>query len=379
MSYQGLIFRNEGSKTVEIDIEGYIGYSWNDSDQTVIKTKEKMKKELKKISQLKADIIIVNINSLGGCVNHGISIHDLLAEHSAKIITKINGMTASSATIIAMAGDERRMSDNSLILIHQAMTWSGGNKKELEQTIDNLKKIDNTIAKIYAKSTGKTEDEMLTEMGKFNGRGEWLSAEEAKKFNFITEIFEPMKATAYFGNDVLQKYGFPKLPENISQENQNHENIEAVIDKASNSFFTKVKDLFSNNNKTQKETIMTKFKNVNTILKVESLTFTNGKCEVTEEQIEAINNGLGLKVQAEADRDTAQNDYNDTIEAIDGIDPAVADAETVENKVKVILNKLAEKPGAKASGTKKDKDDPDGSEAIENADEINNEVENLVN
>ena len=106
------IVENSATDTAVIDIEGRIGGGFWDSDQDSKNTKEKMKKELKKIADIKAKNIVVNINSLGGDVNHGLAIHDLLAQSKAKVTTNVNGMTASVATIIAQAGNVRKISDN---------------------------------------------------------------------------------------------------------------------------------------------------------------------------------------------------------------------------------------------------------------------------
>ena len=73
---------SKANKVVEIDIEGIIGGSfWEEENEDSVNTKEKMRAELKAISAAKADTIIVNINSFGGSVTHGISIHDMLAQH----------------------------------------------------------------------------------------------------------------------------------------------------------------------------------------------------------------------------------------------------------------------------------------------------------
>jgi len=214
MQYQGLKFQNKADKTIEIDVEGYIGWDPWDSPENQANTKEKMKAELKKLAQLDAETIVVNINSYGGDVNHGISIHDLLAEHKAHIITKVNGMTASAATIIAIAGDERKMSDNALFLVHNASTIGWGDKNDLKTAQEDLKKIDDRIANIYAKATGKDKQEMLDLMNEEKGRGKWLTANEALQKGFITEIYEPLQAAAYFSNDILKRYGLPPSPEN---------------------------------------------------------------------------------------------------------------------------------------------------------------------
>ncbi|MFK5893742.1 MAG: Clp protease ClpP [Pseudomonadota bacterium] len=241
MKYIGLQFSNKSDKVAVIDIEGYIGWDPYDSPDDQIRTKGKMKAELKKITAIKAETIIVNINSYGGDVNHGISIHDLLAEHSAKVITKINGMTASSATIIAMAGTERQMSDNALFLVHNASTWGGGDKNDIKMVLADLETIDGRIANIYSKITSDSKENMLDLMDENNGYGKWLTADEAKDLGFITDVFEPLKAVAYFSNDILKRFQLPPVPDNDKSNITPPDGIAKQI-------IAEIKDFFNSNN-----------------------------------------------------------------------------------------------------------------------------------
>ncbi len=243
MKYIGLQFSNVADKTVEIDIEGYIGWDPWDSPEDQIHTKEKMKAELKKIAQLKADTIIVNINSYGGDGNHGISIHDLLAENPAHIITKVNGMTASAASIIAMAGDDRKMSDNALFLIHNAASSVWGDKNNAKTLAADLQKFDDLQANIFAKVTGKEKQEMLDLMNEGKGRGKWFTADEAKALGLITEIFEPRKAAAYFSNDLLEKQGLPPIPDTSSHNNEAEGIAKTIINEIKNFFQSNTKPM----------------------------------------------------------------------------------------------------------------------------------------
>lgn len=204
-------------KVTVIDIEGPIGgsYDWWTGEITGA-TKEEIKAQLKEIAAVSGDEIIVNINSYGGDVNHGISIHDLLAANPAKVTTRVHGMTASAATIIAMAGNEIEMSDNALFLVHRASTFAWGNAKNIDQVKKDLEKIDNVIAKIYSKRTGKSEAEMLEVMDRAEGNGEWLNSDEAKDLGFIDSIFQPeeLKAVASADPSLLKKAGLPTIPQN---------------------------------------------------------------------------------------------------------------------------------------------------------------------
>lgn len=212
---------NASADTLEIDIEGTIGGYEIDWDTWEIKrgaTKEAVKKLIKDVANSAASKIIVNINSYGGDINHGVSIHDMLAEHKAKVETVIHGHTASAATIISQAGNVRKMSANALFLVHPASLVAYGNHNDMKTALSDLEKVDNTIAGIYARRTGKTPEEVKEIMNRFDGRGEWLTAQEAKDLGFVDEVFEPMKAVASADPKILNQFGLPQLPTNKINE-----------------------------------------------------------------------------------------------------------------------------------------------------------------
>lgn len=208
-------------KTVEIDITGVIGGSFwdmfeeNDNSKN---TREKMKAELKALSEIKAQKIIVNIDSPGGDVAHGLSIHDMLVQHPAEIETRMSALTASIATIIAQAGNVRKMSDNSLILIHRASNFAMGNAKELQAQVEFLNAIDTKLVNIYTKKGAKEED-INALMDEDNGNGKWIDGNEAKAIGLIDEVFEPtMRAAAVYDQNLFNKLKYPVIPLNMTKK-----------------------------------------------------------------------------------------------------------------------------------------------------------------
>jgi len=236
---------NQSEAVAVIDIDGVIGYDWW-KDEPDKNTKERMKKELKEIAEIKATTIIVNINSYGGDVNHGISIHDLLAESQAHVITKINGMTASAATLIALAGDEREMSDNALALVHLSSTWAWGNVNDFKESMQTMEAVNERIANMYAKVGGKEVQVYIDLMNENNGNGKWIDANEMKEIGLVTKVFEPTQLAANFD---FAKHRLPVPPVNIlkpisnnkSTFKMNFEKLENKIDELKNAvskFFT---------------------------------------------------------------------------------------------------------------------------------------------
>lgn len=232
MTVTDITNESDNKKTVEIDIEGIIGGSFWDDEEGSINTKEKMRKELRALANLKADRIIVNINSIGGSVGHGLSIHDLLAKHDAEIITDVQGMTASIATVIAQAGNIRRMSENALYLVHRASisSFEPINANRIPQIVDTLKVVDEKIVQIYEKRAGlDNRDKIINAMDENNGRGMWINSDTAKELGLIDETYEPMesKMVAYADNKLLNKCNLP-IPNisNMTTEKKDVENKE---------------------------------------------------------------------------------------------------------------------------------------------------------
>ncbi len=206
------LISNKSQELATIDIDGYIGADYEASSNT----KEGFKARLKEVADLQTRKIIVNIDSLGGSLFDAFSIHDILATHPAEVEVNIYGMTASAATVIAMAGNRIRMSDNALLLVHRSSMLAMGNKNDLEMAIDDLTKFDDKIAGIYSKRTGKTKEYHLRQMDKNNGAGEWLTPEDARRMGYVDEVFEPAEKRVAASVTDLTNYNLP-IPENLKE------------------------------------------------------------------------------------------------------------------------------------------------------------------
>jgi ATP-dependent protease ClpP protease subunit/uncharacterized coiled-coil protein SlyX len=140
------------------------------------------------------DKIIVHIHSPGGDVNEGFAILDHLLSYGAVIETRIEGLCASIATIISMAGSKRTITENSTFFIHNPWTVTEGDSEALQQMADQLKAVEERIAQFYAKYTKRDKEEMLILMKQADN----ITPERALELGFVTEIAQPVMAMARF-------------------------------------------------------------------------------------------------------------------------------------------------------------------------------------
>ena len=154
--------------------------------------------------------ITVNINSVGGDVFTGISIYNMLKRHKAKIIVNVDGLAASIASVIAMAGDVIRMPSNSMMMIHNAMTMVAGNANDLRSTADLLEKVTDTLMSAYLDRSDKLE---RNELKALLDAETWLSAEEAKELGLIDEVITSKKIAACASEGELSM--FNKVPSSV--------------------------------------------------------------------------------------------------------------------------------------------------------------------
>jgi ATP-dependent protease ClpP protease subunit len=114
-----------------------------------------------RLNGVDADTIELHIDSPGGDVFDGVAIYNNLRDHKARVEVIVDGIAASIASVIAMAGDTVTMNRGSSILVHEGHTFAIGEAADLRQTADRLDKVNNEIAGIYAARTGGTAEQWL--------------------------------------------------------------------------------------------------------------------------------------------------------------------------------------------------------------------------
>lgn len=118
------------------------------------------KKLIEALDEVTADTIHVHINSNGGDVFEGIAVYNLLKNSGKTIHTYIEGIAASIASVIAMAGETVNMGKTSMLMIHNCYTFAIGNSKELRKIADDMDVIMESIRKAYLDHVSISEDEL---------------------------------------------------------------------------------------------------------------------------------------------------------------------------------------------------------------------------
>ncbi len=132
------------------------------------------------LDEITADTIELHVNSPGGEATEGVAMFTALRQHPAKVSVHIDGLAASAASLVAMAGDEVIMSLGTTLMIHDAWALAMGNADDMTDAAARLNTLSDSYAEIYAKRTGKSLEEMRAVM-----RAEaWLNADQAIEQGF---------------------------------------------------------------------------------------------------------------------------------------------------------------------------------------------------
>lgn len=188
---------SEDGTTADLDIYGDISSCWWDDDAMSAPKLSKQLDELGDVSQIN-----VHINSYGGEVAEGLAIYSALRRHKARVRTTCDGFACSIASVIFMAGDERLMSDASLLMIHNAWTSAWGvNAADLRKLADDMDTITSASKSAYMARVSITEDE-LTEL---MDAETWISPADAVDMGFATavETFESGDKASQGARDAL--------------------------------------------------------------------------------------------------------------------------------------------------------------------------------
>ena len=147
---------------------------------------------IKDIKEYKGQPMDLHVNCVGGDVFDGMAIYNVLKKRTQKTTVYVEGIAASMGGIIALAGDEVIMSENSLYMIHNAWGGTMGEASDMRKYANILEKLSNESADIYSKKTGLPIEQVKDMMNEET----WMNAEEALGFGFIDSISDAVKVAA---------------------------------------------------------------------------------------------------------------------------------------------------------------------------------------
>lgn len=183
---------NKSATSAEIILYAGIGQDfWGDG--SMVSAKE-FSDQLKALDPA-VNELTVRINSPGGDVFDGIAIYNRLNQFKGTVKVYIDGLAASIASIIALAGDEIIIGDGALYMIHLPWTWAVGNRMELDNTVNRLMDVEDQLIGIYAKKSGMDKNEVKSLLEAET----WMDADQAIELGFVDEKMEdtmPIAASA---------------------------------------------------------------------------------------------------------------------------------------------------------------------------------------
>ena len=208
-AFIGYRVRNQATeKTMDIYIYDVIGYEdWNGDGITA----KKIAHDLQSAGKL--DKITAHINSPGGRVFEAVAIYNLLKSNAAHVHVSIEGLAASSASIIAMCGNTIEMANNAMMMIHKPWTFAMGNADQLRKDAEMLDELEaGSVLQTYLNQCQKTgmKDmaEQLSEL--MSGDGTWMSADKCLGYGLIDSITDPIPVVAAFD---LSRFGYKNVPQ----------------------------------------------------------------------------------------------------------------------------------------------------------------------
>lgn len=163
--------------------------------------------------------ITVWINSPGGDVIAASQIYNMLMDYPGQVIVKIDGIAASAASVIAMAGTKVQISPTGLLMIHNPMTMAFGNEEDMERAKAMLNEVKESILNAYELKTGLSRAKLSHLMDSET----WFNARKAVELKFADEILfsgnsdMEIGAAAIYSNQVMMSNILNKLPKDTKE------------------------------------------------------------------------------------------------------------------------------------------------------------------
>ena len=155
--------------------------------------------------------ITVWINSPGGDCIAAAQIYNMLLEYKGNVTIKIDGIAASAASVVAMAGNKVIMSPVSMLMIHNPMTMAAGDTTEMKKAISMLTEVKESIINAYELKTGMSRDKIA----KLMDAETWMDANKAVELGFADEILSSessvMPSAVLYSENVVSRKLWNKM------------------------------------------------------------------------------------------------------------------------------------------------------------------------
>lgn len=229
----------------EIDIYGLIDSATIEgmtiSPQTV-------REQLKAMGDV--DEVVVNINSNGGDVFSGVTIYNMLRRFDAHITVNVDGLAASIASVIAMAGDTINMPGNAMLMVHNAWTIGEGDARSFKKQAEDLELINSVVFNSYIDKNPDIDHALLQD---YMDEETWLTAKEAKKLGLIDNITENSRVAAATTSTILGGDKFMSRYRN-EEPQQSKESSEITVEDVMDKLEEILAEVKKGNNKGSEET-----------------------------------------------------------------------------------------------------------------------------
>ena len=302
--------------------------------------------------------VVFRVCSYGGDFLIAMAIKDELARHG-NVTVDISGYAASCATLIGLGAKHIRISHTSFYLIHKILSpisvYQNMNEDDLEVLIADLSKIKDenermtlVVANAYADKCKKSVLDILNLMKE----EKWLTAEEAKEWGFVDEVYKATGKTNFVASDTkLNMAGLPPFP--AGNKNNQERFIDKIAERVANIIPSLSGHADTQDHQITNQISMKNFEKINAVLQVPSLESPDGKgVYLNEAQLQAVETALANYTQEIEAGKTNQVAFDSGIEKLNALHPDVAKAADFTAKLAVVAEKLAAKPGTPPSGAK---------------------------
>lgn len=194
----------DGGTTLELLVYDEIGFCWW-ADGATAKSVQSLLAQHANVATIQ-----VRINSPGGDVFEANAIRAQLQRHSAHVVVDVDGVAASAASVIAMAGDEIRMAEGSFMMIHEASGVTDGDATAHEKTAELLRSVTGEIAQLYARRSGRSVEEILPLMAAET----WFTAQGAVDAGLADDVVHGRAVAAC---TALSRFNYRNTPRAIAK------------------------------------------------------------------------------------------------------------------------------------------------------------------